>query len=567
MKLYFYLSELVGKIFEIIKSMQGLLDNLDPSLFRNVILGILAIFVPFAIVFLTDVLNGKRKRSEFEKFVLNDEIFAITSFFLIAIFGIFVFSFLKGTDISNFVKIGSILGIIIFSWLLSKPFFKIQKFAKGEKVNFEIAFLKKLKFAKILRFLNKGKSKKMLVAWESFWSEETTYSEKEFTAIFISHIDEAIRYKYFDLAISLSQTYLQNIKERELTLCGSYILPKILEWSDKLIEEEQNWLNQHKLKDRISNALNWKVFTPIKKLNDKIFSILLVHQDCFWQWQFFHEDFLKKVVEILLLNQHYTPFLFRELNGHIEKCEKKLLAQKEKYEKTKKDEDKDKIDFYRNYFSSVISSFCSIFFEKILEIPNRYAIWRHERTYFPGKWKITNSNIHSPDNFVSHVFLEEYMRWACERIETYGYTEDDKDHDTELNEVTRGLFPNVSPIFATFLIAFFTPKSVNGEMKDVIEWNWNLYVINIRHTFGGDLSDEEIGQIFYERDKEERNEAIKLIFTIFGNDNFLTIVNLQKFQKELINLEKELKDNKCKETRRKALLGLIDDLIKAHPKK
>ena len=37
------------------------LQNLDPSLFQNIILGILIIFIPFAMVFLTDILNSEKK--------------------------------------------------------------------------------------------------------------------------------------------------------------------------------------------------------------------------------------------------------------------------------------------------------------------------------------------------------------------------------------------------------------------------------------------------------------------------------------------------------------------------
>ncbi len=51
------------------------LQRLDPALFQNIILGVLAIFIPFAIIFLTDVLDlTKEKRREFEKIVLNDEV-------------------------------------------------------------------------------------------------------------------------------------------------------------------------------------------------------------------------------------------------------------------------------------------------------------------------------------------------------------------------------------------------------------------------------------------------------------------------------------------------------------
>lgn len=38
------------------------LQRLDPALFQNIILGVLAIFIPFAIVFLTDILNSKKEK-------------------------------------------------------------------------------------------------------------------------------------------------------------------------------------------------------------------------------------------------------------------------------------------------------------------------------------------------------------------------------------------------------------------------------------------------------------------------------------------------------------------------
>lgn len=54
--------------------LEPVFKNLDPSLFQNIILGILMIFVSFAIVFLTDILNSKEEKgSEFEKMVFSDE--------------------------------------------------------------------------------------------------------------------------------------------------------------------------------------------------------------------------------------------------------------------------------------------------------------------------------------------------------------------------------------------------------------------------------------------------------------------------------------------------------------
>ena len=66
---------------------EPILRNLDPSLFQSITLGILAIFIPFAIVFFADILNSKnqKKRSEFEKMVLSDEVLGAKKVFWLAI--------------------------------------------------------------------------------------------------------------------------------------------------------------------------------------------------------------------------------------------------------------------------------------------------------------------------------------------------------------------------------------------------------------------------------------------------------------------------------------------------
>ncbi|MBU2634862.1 hypothetical protein KJ841_00100, partial [Patescibacteria group bacterium] len=61
------------------------LQYFDPSLFQNIILGILAIFIPFAIVFLTDVLNSEKQRSKFEKMVLSDEVLGTKKVFWLSV--------------------------------------------------------------------------------------------------------------------------------------------------------------------------------------------------------------------------------------------------------------------------------------------------------------------------------------------------------------------------------------------------------------------------------------------------------------------------------------------------
>ena len=127
------------------KIFHPVIKNLDPSLFQNIILGILAIFIPFAIVFYTNILDSKKKRSEFEKMVLSDEVLGTKTIFWFSIFVIMFFSFFSGNDVSFNAKISAIIFLVISIIILWKPFKKILIFSEGKKTEFELSFLKKIK--------------------------------------------------------------------------------------------------------------------------------------------------------------------------------------------------------------------------------------------------------------------------------------------------------------------------------------------------------------------------------------------------------------------------------------
>lgn len=146
-----------------------LLQGLDPSLFQNITLGILAIFIPFVIVFLTDILSSReQKKTDFEKMVLSDEVFGTKKVFWLAIFGIFFFSFFTGVDTPIIAKLVCLIVIAIIIWQFYRPFKKLLKFSEGDKHQFEKLFLKKLKFRTHYFYCNsknKTIADKMLKSW------------------------------------------------------------------------------------------------------------------------------------------------------------------------------------------------------------------------------------------------------------------------------------------------------------------------------------------------------------------------------------------------------------------
>jgi hypothetical protein len=274
------ISEILMNFWGHLKSLvDPFLGNLDPSLFQNIILGILAIFIPFAIVFYTNILDSKKKRSEFEKMVLSDEVLGTKTIFWFSIFSIIFFSFFSGTDISINAKISAIIFLAISISILWKPFKKILIFSEGKKTEFEISFLKKFKLSRILTFSNNVKLEKIIRAWESFWSEKSGFNEGTFTKIFISHIDETIKHGKLNFTVQLAKTY--NIHQRDTYLVGYEILPKILEWNERLWNKQQLWLEGRGIEKRIQKLLPEKQVPTFQKLALRIFKRIYEIEESF----------------------------------------------------------------------------------------------------------------------------------------------------------------------------------------------------------------------------------------------------------------------------------------------
>lgn len=81
-------------IQQLLISGAGLLQNLDPSLFQNVIIGILMVLIFIGEQIFSEV-KTQEKRGEFSKMVIFYEILNITSIAVLAVLSIFIISFLR----------------------------------------------------------------------------------------------------------------------------------------------------------------------------------------------------------------------------------------------------------------------------------------------------------------------------------------------------------------------------------------------------------------------------------------------------------------------------------------
>ena len=483
--------------------------NLDPSLFQNIILGILAIFIPFAIVFLTDLLGSKNQRSEFEKMVLSEEVLGTKKVFWLAVIGIVVLAFFSGTDVSVTRKILAIIFSIILIFLFWNPFRRILRFSEGYKPEFEISFLKSLNFSKIFRFGNKLKMDRMIRAWNSFWSEKSTYNEREFTKKFINHVDQAIESKRYGLAVMLAQAYEKNLDERDRFSIGYEILPKLFEWHQKFWESEQKWLNRENYKERVLKSFSAKHFPTFKKWIASFLNKSYSKDDFFWNWHYFQQGLFPAVAKALLQDGHGPYQLFTSFKKHIDDAVAKL----------EKIEDEDKKQRWWNYIMGLFGSFCPMFFDTIDSVPSNYDIWHH---YFPADWKVTIAN---SKNRAPRVILHEFLEWAQKRI----FKENPENYDKDLSEVANGIFPNAHhSLFPAFITLLFA-----SEIKYAVQKESNFSLINTGMSWSGEISEEQIQEMFRQQDQSQKRETIDIIFEYFRDWRLLKIFKEDISEQEL----------------------------------
>ncbi|OGC21941.1 hypothetical protein A2310_03985 [candidate division WOR-1 bacterium RIFOXYB2_FULL_37_13] len=522
------------------------LQNLNPSLFQNIILGVLAIFIPFAIVFLTDILNSKQeKRSEFEKMVLSDEVFGAENVFWFSILGIGFFSFFHGTDISLSAKIASIFVAIILIVFFWKSFKKILRFSEGYKSEFEISFLKKISFSRFFRIKNKKNGEKILRAWNSFWSEKSVINERDFTNIFISHIDDAMNFGKFDLAVKLAKTYANNIENRDRSSMGYEILPKVFEWKEVLWNEQQLRQKSCDTEKRIQSFFSQKHFPTFRNGALKLYKAVNLKRERFGYWYYFGGNFFQAIVKVLLKDRDSSYQLFSSFRKHVEESEKKL-------DKIEAEKEKEK---YCHYVASLFSSFCPTFFDEIDNAPSNHSIWQDD---FPAEWKISMTNI---KNRASNLVLDEFLKWSQNRIFKKGNI---SDFDKELTEVINGILPNVDgPLFTAFLMLYHS-----GAIKDALEKEPNFCISSnsvVSWSSSVEESKESMNKRFPEmmKSKEisQKEETIQIILKFFSS--WLMLGKLYKLKTEIESdeIKKICEDSERKERYRKHFLELVELLI------
>jgi hypothetical protein len=225
------------------------------------------------------------------------------------------------------------------------------------------------------------------------------------------------------------------------------------------------------------------------------------------------------------LKKRTSSVLFRklkkEIEGKDEECVKKLLAR----------------------------SICRVFFDNIADSQEQLDIWGH---YFPEEWKITKETQGDKENFISKIWLNEFIQWAQNRI---GKTKNE--FDKNLDEVSSKLFPSVEPmLWAKILTLLVRPWSGSDRMKSLVEQGTNFgYTGRVLVEFFG--STEKSSKRLHGQDKAQEDSTLELALILFGNE--FTKEKLQDYISDLKRLKyaKETQE----EARQKYLEAIFEKML------
>ncbi len=447
------------------------LDNLDPSLFQNVILGFLTIFIPFSIVFLTKIVDSSDKKSDFERMVFSEEALKVKSVFFVSAIGIGIFAFFSNQDAVT-KKIFGIVLIIGISLFMTKVLFSILRFSEGNKLDFEKNFLKKLTLSKRTPFLNTSRAIKMSIAWESFWSVETHSFEWDYTQIFIKHIDSVMGNNRYSTAISISKDYLKNIDKRAGHSI-SMLLPKLFMWNESLKKAKNKYFRKLHLSKRLRQiAVSRWMINRFKRR---------YRESDYLEWHYFSNIFFPEVAKNLLLNGQSYEF-FESFKNYLNNAKLRL-------------QDKN-LTKWPPHLKNLFESFFPMFFSNSLKFISNYQMWEDD---FPNEWKIKAEN---SENLESRIVLQKFLNWA------HDITLKDSssvDYEAAISTVTSGLFPGANKeLLSTFITFYFGGFDILHTLKK----DKYIYIFDFES-----LSERSI----------KEKQTIEIIFKYFLNTNIFEI--------------------------------------------
>jgi len=475
-----------------------------PSVVQNLGLMFLGILIPLAIAILTDLYQKKGGGKEFSDLdirVILDHVFKIKPLLL---YGSLTFlPFIFWENYNGAFRLFAITLSSIGICLVVNTIIDVYNWTRGDNYTYRFSYLKKLKNPKDLE-----------VAWRSVWQSKDMDGRygKDFFDIFSSKTDKIIT--KFDRSqrnlTTILNDFLNSLDNRSpFFFYDDKMFLKIFEW------------------DFIVWKLSWQNF---QKRSDESTKWIQLSMIC--------KSIIRKMASRTFKEKYMFSVIFmKTFQNHVElhKNEHLSVENRERY-----------------YVEGMFRTFFQILFEfeEVTDYGEKDYMW----SVFPNEWKITKENLINKENIFSKISLNEFLQWTNQRLLKR------LDFDSQLNDVSINLFPEVEPAtWANILIFVLSPYDPRNRVNSII---------SVRQSFGFDMKPTVFSlaegglekHLESERLQKEakRKNAYELAVLIFRN--IFTKENLKSYIEEATVLK--YPDTSTEESKRQEFIVIFNGMQK-----
>jgi hypothetical protein len=441
-------------------------------------MAILTLLISFAIGILIHHLgDGERKDNFLHLHVALDHVWFFKPTLVVLIIN-FVSPFFMGSQILFWNVFIFCIWVTSFIWLCVIVL-RIYEWVKGDKDDFIKGYLSS----------TYKTAQDKIITWGEFWGTDLNikkrFTEAEFFIPFSQQINELIKSEKeedWSVAFKMLEGFKNSIGKRNkifITIFPEFF-PKILEWHFMV------WSKQY-------GRFKKGVVQEVKKIDVHLFEI-----------DHLIDEIIKYVTKQSLIETDHAHSYFNFLDIHIKKYgDESIIGD----------------DYIYDYINQI-----PIYLDCLNMIPKSsqsHDIWNR---YFPSEWKITIENFKK--NRITRVWYGHFLEWSQHKI-----WKPCDELDTELDEVSRELFPNVDPNVWAKIYTFVLRPWSSSRIKEIIDKKIKFgFLGRIYSGFGEDFEKE-----FVLLNKEYLENTIELAIFLFGK--VFTEEHIDSWLEELEKLE------------------------------
>ena len=236
---------------------------------QNIILGILTVYIPFILLFLTDI----KKKIKFDALILLKD---IKNIFVVSVVYLLVFSFKFNAFINIFCLISLILGCYKFYY---PEFEKLLQYSKQDNFSFEV----RQKYFRQL--INNKNIIDLKQSWQYFWQETKNKREDEYYDLFFQTIKLSLEIKADhdrENIYELCYSYYQNRENRKNNPDNNFNYLQFFQFINNVINVIETKLDKAKLDKDIETRHDHYFFCGyllLYSVFDRLLAYPVVQQD------------------------------------------------------------------------------------------------------------------------------------------------------------------------------------------------------------------------------------------------------------------------------------------------